>query len=125
MGTSLQVVNKIEKTIESILTQLHFFKEKQCGFFEKQFKFHNFVLDFADPVNKMAIEVQGTYWHGHPLSGKLNKTQRIKRLKDRMKRRKLEQSGWSIIYVWEHSINRNLEKVKRHLEKEILNGIEI
>ena len=108
-------MNPLELTIEKILLTLHW--PFQC-----QFPFKNFILDFADPINKIAIEVQGTYWHGHILKKNSKKANKIK---DNTKRTTLEKHGWHVIYLWEHTIKRNPEKISQYLNREILKRIEI
>ena len=104
-------MNNLEQQIDTILIQLGFD-------FHSQYHTNGKILDFADPLNKIAIEVQGTYWHGHPLSSDKNK--RKKQAKNHIKLKQLEKVGWKIITIWEHSIKRNPNKVKKHLEQEIL-----
>ena len=105
-------MNNLEKQVEKIIHKIGFK-------FTPQFKFQKYTLDFADEINKIAIEVQGTYWHGHILK----EHNEQKKQKDKQKRTLLEKNGWKIIYVWEHSIKRNPQKIMEYLEKEILKGI--
>lgn len=105
-------MNQLEKTVELMI--------KKIGFkLIPQFKFQKYTLDFADPDNKIAIEVQGTYWHGHILK----KENKYKKYKDKQKKLLLKQNNWKIIYLWEHTIKRNPQKIMEYLEKEILKGI--
>lgn len=112
-------MNSIEKKVSDFLTQLHLIQ-----FFEYNFKFQQYFIDFADQNNKIAIEVQGTFHHEHFLSTS-NKKSRKRRTKDLIKRLTLEQNGWSVIYIWEHSINKRPNKSKLYLEQEILKRITI
>lgn len=124
-------MNNIEQIINNMLNELGFStkpsNERQINdtnFFYYQFPFRQYILDFADPANKICIEVQGTYWHGH-LSRKLNKTQRKKRTKDIIKKEILLSHGWRVIYIWEHLIKKTPNKIKQYLQSEIFKGISI
>lgn len=124
-------MNEIEQIINTMLNNLRFStkpaNEQQLSdtnFFYSQFPFRQYILDFADPINKICIEVQGTYWHAH-LSRKLNKSQRKKRTKDIIKKEVLLSHSWRIIYIWEHLIKKNPNKIKQYLYSEIFKGIRI
>jgi very-short-patch-repair endonuclease len=112
-------MNSIEKKISDILDQLSL-----RSFFIYNLKFQEYFIDFADKTNKIAIEVQGTYWHKHFLSKNYEKG-RKRRVKDRIKKIALIAEGWHVIYVWEHTLNKNPLKIKNYLEKEIIKRIEI
>ena len=110
-------LNNLEKIVLNLLKN-----ENLLIFFKIQYPFLNFIIDFADPINQIAIEVQGTYWHGHILkdTGKFSKE---KRKKDTIKRTELTNSNWYIIYIWEHSLENNPERVRQYLKTEIFKRI--
>lgn len=75
--------------------------------------------DIALPKKKKAVFIDGDFWHGYQFS-KLKERlpkkywlakieQNIKR--DKSNRIKLRKAGWKILRVWEHEINKNLQKV--------------
>ena len=101
-------MNRLEQQIERILQNLSLN-------FTPQFPFKQFTIDFAEPTNKIAVEVQGTYWH--------NKLKQ--KAKDKIKRTTLTKEGWKVIYIWEHTIKNNPQKTAEYLNKEILSRIEI
>lgn len=58
-----------------------------------------YVVDEADPIRKIAVEINGCYWHSCPVCkfagpGKA----RI----DKAKRTYLANRGWTLIEIWEH-----------------------
>lgn len=75
-------------------------------------------VDLADPVEKIAVEVQGCWFHccqtcfpGSPSS----KPQRLAVGNDRRKHPFLRKQGWQIIEIWEHTIRSlNSEELRTH-----------
>jgi len=71
--------------------------------------------DFAFPKNKVAVFVDGCFWHGCPKCYTRPKTNREfwdKKRADNMARdrrvnRQLRQQGWQIIRIWQHSLRKS------------------
>lgn len=66
-----------------------------------------YLLDWAHPTEKLAIEVQGCWFHCCQLcfpGSPTHKTQRQVVGNDKRKRPFLERQGWRIIELWEHTI---------------------
>jgi DNA mismatch endonuclease (patch repair protein) len=71
--------------------------------------------DFCWPGRKIALFVDGCFWHGCPRCGKSPSTHRsywsakIKknRLRDGLVKRTLQQEGWRVFRVWECQIKAN------------------
>ena len=61
---------------------------------------NSFILDIAFPDNKLAIELDGNYWHS------LKKN----RKRDHMKDKILENEGWTLIRISENSIKKDVSK---------------
>ena len=59
---------------------------------------HSFIIDIAFPDHKIAIELDGNYWH----SLKRN------RQRDHMKDKILEKEGWTLIRISENSIKQDV-----------------
>ncbi len=79
-------------------------------------------LDFALPSAKIAIEVQGDYWHATDKSQKkLTAAQAASRLQDEYKQNLLRLMHWKLIIVHEKDVMHNREKAKTHLESSIFN----
>ena len=70
--------------------------------------------DFTNKKEKIAIFIDGDFWHKCPVHFRLPKTNRkfwkkkINQnvLRDRQVNAKLRKEGWKIIRVWEHSIKK-------------------
>src|SRR4030065_2940564 len=70
-------------------------------------------IDIAFPSKKLAIFVDGCFWHGCPIHSHMPKSnedywrpklqKNIKR--DRIKENSLSQNGWTVIRFWEHELN--------------------
>lgn len=88
--------------------QIHYGKEK---------------IDIAFPSKKLAIFVDGCFWHSCPLHSHLPKSRKdywIPKLaknvqRDEAKNARLKAAGWMVIRFWEHEltdINSALERIK-------------
>lgn len=72
--------------------------------------------DFAFPRAKVAIFVDGCFWHGHPKKCRMPKTHRAyweKKIarnvaRDRRVTRTLQEKGWNVVRIWEDSIQKPL-----------------
>ena len=88
--------------------------------------------DIAYPGKKIAIFVNGCYWHGCPICNlplpKSNtefwkaKFERNK-ARDKRKQAKLENLGWKVFVIWEHEISENpiscAAKIKAYVESDM------
>jgi len=75
---------------------------------KEEFFFKYFSLDFAFEGAKVAIEVQGQFFHVDPRfypNGPINAVQRRNFGRDKAKKKILERYGWELIEVWEKEIN--------------------
>ena len=74
--------------------------------FVSEFNFKDkFSIDIANPEKRIAIEVQGDYWHANPkFYSKRNQTQGRNVGRDVIKRRLLEKNGWEVVVLWECDI---------------------
>ncbi len=85
--------------------------------------------DIAYPGRKVAIFVQGCFWHrcpvcnyGLPKSNVEYWVAKFNRNVERDKRTKqqLEDMGWDCIEIWEHQLKKkNLEETERYLAEEL------
>lgn len=83
-------------------------------------------IDIAFPTKKLAIFIDGCFWHGCPIHShipksnvsywlpKLNKN--IERDKTTSKR--LEADGWRVIRFWEHEFG-DVSKIAKNVQKEL------
>lgn len=81
---------------------------------ELKYKLHygKCKIDIAFPKQKIAIFVDGCFWHGCPIHYKLPKSNKhywLPKIKANAKRdknitKKLKTKGWRVIRVWEHSL---------------------
>jgi DNA mismatch endonuclease (patch repair protein) len=87
------------------------------------YKIANKQIDIAFPSKRIAVFVDGCFWHGCPKHCKLPKSNRgywlpkIKRNRERDKETTamLKKGGWRVIRVWEHSIKSNPLRVSRKI----------
>ena len=80
--------------------------------------------DFVFPKLKLAVFVDGCFWHGCPLHATAPKTNATfwrkklsaNRTRDRLVTRTLRQLGWRVLRLWEHELKRRHEhKLMRRL----------
>jgi DNA mismatch endonuclease (patch repair protein) len=70
--------------------------------------------DFVFPRERVAVFVDGCFWHGCPIHGTQPKqnaefwvTKIAKnRARDRLVNRELRKAGWRVIRIWEHALTR-------------------
>ena len=79
--------------------------------------------DFLFPSARLAVFVDGDFWHGwrFPEWGhKLGDYWRMKiernRKRDQGNFRRLRRSGWTVLRFWEHQLQRDILKVVRRIE---------
>jgi DNA mismatch endonuclease, patch repair protein len=80
--------------------------------------------DFVFPSLRIAVFVDGCFWHGCPIHGSVPGSNRDfweKKLsrnksRDRLVNKKLHDLGWKSVRVWQHELRRP-EKVARRLER--------
>jgi DNA mismatch endonuclease, patch repair protein len=70
--------------------------------------------DFAFPREKVAVFVDGCFWHGHPQKCRVPQSNReywLKKIgrnvaRDRLVTRTLKDKGWKVIRIWEDSVTK-------------------
>lgn len=99
MRRSRWKVSKLEQRIRLILPAR----------FKHRFFVDHYEIDFADPENKIALEVHGCWYHGcqqcqRSITSLIQK-QSIEN--DADKADYLIQRGWSVVIVWEHEVDHD------------------
>ena len=75
--------------------------------------------DFLFRRNRLAIFVDGCFWHGCPKHCKMPNGNRAfwkkklagNRARDRRVNRELRKLGWRVVRIWEHDLTRNPHRV--------------
>ncbi len=99
-------------------------EEDQPNTIYGQVPFRRMRLDFALINAKIAIEVQGDYWHANTAT-QLSATQAQNKLRDQRKEKALHKEGWKLIKLWEEDIQKRPERIRQHLHSSILKLIEV
>jgi DNA mismatch endonuclease (patch repair protein) len=84
--------------------------------------------DFVFPVERVAVFVDGCFWHGCPRCRNEPRTNafywaeknRRNMARDRFVSRTLAKREWAVVRVWEHSLRRSdaaLSRIKSFLRK--------
>jgi DNA mismatch endonuclease (patch repair protein) len=80
--------------------------------------------DFVFAGCKVAVFVDGAFWHGHPTRAKIPKTRRAwwlakiegNKARDRRQNRLLRKHGWTVVRIWQHELERkHLHRALRKL----------
>jgi DNA mismatch endonuclease (patch repair protein) len=83
--------------------------------------------DFVFPKERLAIFVDGCFWHGCPMHGSipvtnaafwLEKLERNK-MRDRIVNRELRRQGWRILRLWQHEF-KDPKKVNRRVQRYVI-----
>lgn len=72
--------------------------------------------DFVFPKTRIALFIDGCYWHGCPTHGHIAKSNRTywkkkmagNKKRDRFVTRTLRKKGWIVVRIWEHWMKRNI-----------------
>jgi DNA mismatch endonuclease (patch repair protein) len=70
-------------------------------------------IDISFPSKRLAIFVDGCFWHGCPVHSNLPKTHKeywypklkMNKERDKAKNKRLEAQGWKVLRFWEHELN--------------------
>ncbi len=83
--------------------------------------------DFVFRKQKVAVFVDGDFWHGwqfprwrDKLSEKWESKIEQNRRRDTMNRRKLRRMGWKVVRVWEHKIHGDLARCLERVRSAVL-----
>jgi DNA mismatch endonuclease (patch repair protein) len=87
--------------------------------FQKHYKKATGTPDIAIPSKKLAIFIDGDFWHGYRYpkwKKRLTSPYWISKIEGNMARdkrtsRALKKSGWTVLRFWEHDIKKNLQEV--------------
>lgn len=85
--------------------------------------------DIVLPRYKLAIFVDGDFWHGYKWKVRKSKLRNnrkywIKKIEENMKRDRkirnlLKKQGWTVIKFWEHEIKTNIESCVEYVKMKI------
>ena len=94
----------------------------------KYFKLHNKHLpgrpDISFPKNKLAIFVNGCYWHRCPFCKPSLPKSHLKFWRDKFRKNKardkkkvheLNKLGWKVLVVWECQIKKDIDKITKRI----------
>lgn len=86
-------------------------------------------IDMAFPGRKLAVFVDGCFWHSCPIHGhypKSNTAYWVPKLEKNIERdiakdTRLRQAGWTVVHFWEHEVDGDAEACARKIEKILSN----
>ena len=105
---------------ENTKIELLVFRElkKRGVYFYKHYKNAIGKPDIALPRKKIAVFIDGDFWHGYrfnKIESKLPKRYWLKKIesnieRDKKNRAQLRRQGWRVLRVWEHQLEKDFEK---------------
>lgn len=118
---SAEVRSKIMSKIKSSDTTVELALRREiwkCGF-RYRVNYGIEKIDIAFPKAKLAVFVDGCFWHSCPVHGHIPKSNLdywAKKLAKNIERAKnkdlrLREEGWTIIHYWEHDIKKDPQKL--------------
>lgn len=126
---SKETRSKIMQAIKGKHTKPELLLRKELSKLGYRYRLHHGKekIDIAFPSKKIAIFVDGCFWHCCPKHGRnptSNKTYWLPKLKRNMERDKstiklLRKQGWKVIRIWEHDLADAIlidKKMKRILK---------
>ncbi len=127
-----EIMSKIRsKNTKLELAVFKFLRAHQV-YFQKHYRGCVGTPDIAVPSRKLAVFVDGDFWHGYRYPAWRHKMKRgfwrekIERNRARDKRHfaSLRRGGWKVLRVWEHEIKKDpfcaLVRIQKFLEKDVL-----
>jgi DNA mismatch endonuclease (patch repair protein) len=83
------------------------------------------TADIVFSRNKLCVFVDGCFWHGCPQHFACPKSNsnwwrdkiRETHARDMRQRKQLRRNGWRVVAVWEHEVERNIDKVVSRILK--------
>lgn len=82
--------------------------------FVREYILGRYSIDFCAPTLKLAIEVDGDFWHSNPLKfpdGPIYDSQKANLINDKKKEKYLKKKGWHLLRFWENDIYTNPEDI--------------
>ena len=84
--------------------------------------------DIVFVSRKVAVFVDGCFWHGCPTHGAKPATNRrfwsekieTNRKRDKAATRKLRALGWQVIRIWEHDLKKDIPRVIKSIERIVI-----
>ena len=117
----MPVLTKPETTFKQILEEMgfvvKFFEDKspnESGHIYMQVPVLSYRMDFACPEKKIAIEVDGEFWHGSAFMS-VTASQLQRKLHDAQQNKELENDGWTVFRIPASSLDQ--ERLKPRLIK--------
>lgn len=122
-----EIMSLIRSQNTAIEAKVFRFLRKNDIYFQKHYKRAVGSPDIALPRKKIAIFIDGDFWHGWKFKkSKLYSSGEYWRpkiesniLRDRATVRRLKREGWKVLRIWEHDLKKKeketLEKIKRFL----------
>lgn len=111
-----------EKRLEKIL------RENKISGWRRHYKILG-TPDFAFPKEKIAVFVDGCFWHGCscktiPKSNIefWNNKITTNKKRDRRVNVELKGKGWNVVRIWEHQLKKNPEIVVRNIKAKFINS---
>jgi DNA mismatch endonuclease (patch repair protein) len=111
-----EVMSQIRSKNTGIEIMVFKFLRSHKIYFQKHYDKIKGRPDIAVPSKKIAVFIDGDFWHGWKFNRRkerLPEYWRVKitnnMLRDARRRRSLRKNGWKILRVWEHDLEKNFK----------------
>jgi DNA mismatch endonuclease (patch repair protein) len=125
--TRSEIMKRVKPKNSGAETSLRSALHKRGLRFRLHHRIEKVSVDIAFISARVAIFVDGCFWHGCPLHAtfpKTNKSYWLPKLSENKERdarqsAKLRAAGWSVVRIWEHECRLPSRELIRAIEKEI------
>jgi len=126
--SEIMKANKPKGNKSTELKLIKIFKEIEIKGWRRNYTIAKSSPDFVFLKKKIAIFVDGCFWHGHDcrtLKPKTNKKywdEKIKKNRERdiIIKNRIENKGWRVIRIWECEIKKDKENIILQLKNNLL-----
>jgi len=122
-----KIMSKIrgKDTSPEILLRKALFRKGYRYSLKKRFKELNCRPDIVLVSRRICIFVDGCFWHGCPRCYRAPKSNRrywLPKIRENIKRDRrqdayLKKNGWRVIRVWEHDVDKNIDRLIKKINK--------
>lgn len=110
---------KSKGNLSTEITFMHLLKANSITGWRRHYERLPGKPDFAFAKEKVAVFIDGCFWHGCPrckLGSKSNKSYWVPKIernrhRDKQVKREIRKKGWTVIRIWEHQIENKYSRL--------------
>lgn len=125
-----QIMSRIRAKNTGLEKAVFSYLRKQGVYFRKHYDRVPGKPDIAIPSKKIAVFINGDFWHGYKFSEWKNRMPAIywrEKIqsnidRDKKSKRQLKRMGWKILSIWGHEIKEKPERTLKRIADFLRNG---